>query len=95
MFIIFLRFSTNRAKAGELMAAHNAWLQQGFERGLFLVAGSLQPQAGGMILAHGADHAEIKAIVAQDPFVAEAVVDAEIHEVQPGRTDERLAFLKG
>lgn len=95
MFIIFLRFSENRAKAGELMAGHNAWLKLGFDQGLFLVAGSLQAQPGGMILAHGAERSAIDAFVDLDPFVAEGVVRAEIHEVQPGRTDERLAFLKG
>lgn len=95
MFLIFLRFSEAKARAGALMAEHNAWLQRGFERGLFLVAGSLQPQAGGMIIAHGTDRAAIEALIAEDPFVAEKVVSVEIHEVQPGRTDERLAFLKG
>jgi len=28
-----------------------------------------------------------------DPFVIENVVSAEIHEIAPARTDERLAFL--
>ena len=95
MFIIFLRFSEHRAKAAALMADHNAWLARGFEAGLFLLAGSLQPSAGGAILAQGSDQATIEALVAEDPFVAEGVVTAEIHAVSPGRVDARLAFLKG
>ncbi|PYB76947.1 YciI family protein [Rhizobium wuzhouense] len=95
MFIIFLRFSEHRAKAAELMAAHNAWLSRGFDAGLFLLAGSLQPNAGGAILAQGTDRVMIEALVAEDPFVAEGVVTAEIHEISPGRVDARLAFLKG
>ena len=95
MFIIFLRFSAQRARAAELMAAHNAWLSRAFDTGLFLLAGSLQPNAGGAILAQGTDQARIEALVAEDPFVVEGVVAAEIHVVSPGRVDERLAFLKG
>lgn len=93
MFIVFLRFAEHRAKAGALMAQHNAWLARGFETGVFVLSGSLQPNAGGAILARGADRAALDAMVAEDPFVAEGVVTAEIHAISPGRVDERLSFL--
>jgi uncharacterized protein YciI len=95
MFIIFLRFSKHRSRAADLMADHNSWLARGFDSGLFLLAGSLQPNAGGAILARGAERSVIEALVAEDPFVAEDVVTAEIHEISPGRLDERLDFVKG
>lgn len=93
MFVVLLRFSTNKAKAPELMDAHNAWIKQGIEDGVFLVVGSLQPKAGGAVLAHGVSRDAITARVNEDPFVAEEVVAAEILEISPGRTDDRLAFL--
>ncbi|MEM8975312.1 MAG: YciI family protein [Pseudomonadota bacterium] len=93
MFVVLLRFSTNKAKAPELMDAHNAWIKQGIEDGVFLVVGSLQPKAGGAVLAHGVSRDAITARVNEDPFVAEDVVAAEILEISPGRTDDRLAFL--
>ena len=93
MFIVFLRFSDNKASAGSLMDGHNAWLKQGFDDGVFLLAGSLQPSAGGGILAQGASREEIEARVALDPFVAENVVSAEIHELTPSKADQRLSFL--
>lgn len=94
MFVVTLRFSANRAEAPRLMEAHNAWLKRGFEDGVFLLSGGLQPSAGGAILAHGVARADLEARVAADPFVAEGVVSAEILEIAPMRTDERLAFLK-
>ncbi|WP_420960009.1 YciI family protein [Brucella sp. IR073] len=94
MFIIFLRFSNNRAQAAQFMEGHNAWLKSGFESGIFLLAGSLQPNAGGAILVHNIDRESLDVFVQKDPFVAEGVVNAEIHEVTPGRVDERLVFLK-
>ncbi|YBV97853.1 YciI family protein [Phyllobacteriaceae bacterium JZ32] len=95
MFIIFLRFSDSRAQAGQFMEGHNAWLKQGFDSGIFVLAGSLQPDAGGAILAHNIDRDGLDTLLQKDPFVAERVVSAEIHEVTPGRIDERLVFLKG
>ena len=43
MHIIFLKFSANKSQASELMDAHKAWLKRGFDDGVFLLAGSLEP----------------------------------------------------
>lgn len=93
MFVITLRFA-DKSKAPQFMEGHNAWIRRGFEDGVFLLAGSLQPNAGGTIIAFNASPAEIEARVQDDPFVAGGVVTAEILAISPGRTDERLAFLK-
>ena len=93
MFVITLRFA-DKAKAPSLMDGHNAWIRRGFDEGVFLLVGSLSPNAGGVILAHNASEEEIEARVQEDPFVAEGVVGAEILAIAPGRTDGRLAFLK-
>ena len=94
MFVMFLRFAENRDRAATLMDGHNAWLARGFDDGVFLLAGSLQSKAGGGILAHNTTRAELEARAEEDPFVAEGVVSAEIHEIAPGRADTRLAFLQ-
>jgi len=93
MFIITLRFA-DKAKAAQFMDGHNAWIRRGFDDGVFLLTGSLQPGAGGAILAHHMTPEEIEARVQDDPLVAEGVVSADILAISPGRTDERLAFLK-
>lgn len=95
MFIAFLRFSTHKAKAPELMDQHNTWLRKGFEDGVFLLAGSLKSAGGGAILASGITREALDARLARDPFVAEGVVSVEVQEIAPGMTDARLAFLKG
>ena len=95
MFVLLLRFSDNKAQAGELMDGHNQWLRRGFEEGIFLLAGSLQPSLGGGILVHNTTLAELQAVVSDDPFVVENVVTAEILEISPAKADDRLAFLLG
>ena len=52
MFIVLLKFSDNKAKASQFMDGHNEWIKRGFDDGIFLVVGSLQPNLGGGILAH-------------------------------------------
>lgn len=93
MFVVLLKFSDNKDQAGQHMEGHKTWLSQGFADGVFLLAGSLQPGAGGGILAHGVDRETLERRVAADPFVAEGVVNPEIHEIAPARTDDRVAFL--
>lgn len=93
MYILFLKFTSNKRQAAEYMDSHKAWLQRGFSEGVFLLAGSLEPTLGGMILAHKCSREELEARMKEDPFVENGVVGAEIHEVDPGRADERLQFL--
>jgi uncharacterized protein YciI len=95
MFIVLLRFASNKVQASQFMEGHKAWLARGFEDGVFVLAGSLPPNLGGGILARGATRAELQERVDRDPFVAEGVVSAEIVELTPSRTDERLQFLAG
>ena len=95
MFIVLLKFSANKSQAGQYMEGHNTWIKQGFDDGVFLLVGSLQPNAGGGIVAHNISLAELKKRVNEDPFVAENVVSAEILEITPAKADDRLAFLLG
>lgn len=93
MYIVLLRFAHNREQAGEFMQAHNTWLANGFDDGVFLLAGSLQPGQGGAVVAHGCSLEELQSRVDADPFVENQVVEAEILEISPARAEQRLSFL--
>ncbi len=93
MFVVLLKFSANKGQAGQFMAGHKEWIKRGFDDGVFLLAGSLQPNLGGGILAHNASLAELRDRLANDPFVAEKVVSAEVLEITPAMSEERLNFL--
>lgn len=95
MFVVLLRFSRRKDQASRLMEGHKAWIKRGFDDGVFLVVGSLQPNLGGAILAHNTSLDDLKSRTNDDPFVAEGVVDAEILEIAPSNTDERMRFLLG
>lgn len=95
MFIVLLKFSSNKDQAGQFMDGHKEWIKRGFDDGKFLLVGSLQPNSGGGIVAHDLSLSELQDRVKDDPFVAENVVNAEILEITPARTDQRLEFLLG
>lgn len=93
MFIIFLKLSANRAAAADHMEGHNNWLKQGFADEVFILAGSLQQQSGGGILAHNTSLTELQTRIDQDPFVQHDIVTPEIIEITPALSDPRLDFL--
>ncbi|HWP07232.1 MAG TPA: YciI family protein [Polyangiaceae bacterium] len=93
MFLVLLKFSDNKAQAAKHMAGHNAWIQRGFDEGIFALVGSLKPAGGGAVVARGITRDALEERIQEDPFVAERVVSAEVIEIAPSRTDERLAFL--
>ncbi len=93
MFIVLLKFSENRALAGQFMEQHKAWIKRGFDDGVFLLTGSLQTTAGGGVIAYNTTLSALQNRVNDDPFVTERVVTSEIIEVIPSETDERLQFL--
>ena len=93
MYIVQLVFSDNKSSASQYMPGHIEWLNRGFDDGVFLLSGSLQPEMGGAILADNTSVKELNDRLAQDPFVTENVVTAKIVEITPSRTDKRLEFL--
>ncbi len=95
MFVVQLKFSSNKCQACQFLESHNAWIKRGFDDGIFLLVGSLRPNLGGGILAHNTSLSDLHKRVNDDPFVAQDVVRAEILEIAPARTDERLSFLAG
>ena len=95
MFIVVLKFSGNKGQAGQFMQAHNEWIRRGFDDGVFLLVGGLQPNRGGGIVAYNTSLSDLQSRVNSDPFVAQDVVSAEILEITPSRADERLKFVIG
>ncbi len=93
MFIIRLKFAGDRSKAKPLSESHGVWIQRGFDDGVFLAVGSITPSVGGAILAHQCTLEDLQRRVAEDPFVVNKVVLADIEEVNVSRADPRLQFL--
>ena len=93
MFLVLLKFSDNKAKAGDFMEGHNEWIKRGFNDGIFLLVGSLQPSLGGSVIAYNTSLSDLQSRVNEDPFVEQGIVTADILEIDPKKADKRLEFL--
>lgn len=94
MFILSLTYVKPQEEADRLMEPHIAWVQQGYDTGMFLASGRKVPRTGGVILARG-NRAAIETFVAHDPFAVHGVADYDIKEVALTRTADGLDGLKG
>ncbi|PPJ45629.1 GTP cyclohydrolase [Rhizobium sp. KAs_5_22] len=94
MFILSLTYVKPQEEADRLMEPHMAWVQQGYDTGMFLASGRKVPRTGGVILAKG-ERADIEAFVADDPFAVHGVADYDITEVALTRTADGLESLRG
>lgn len=93
MFIVQLKFSENKSQAKQYMQSHLDWLQAGYDKGVFVLSGSIQPNLGGGIIANGVSLEELEGMVAEDPFVEHKIVTSEIIELSASKCDDRLSFL--
>ena len=93
MHFIKLKIVGDRTQATQWMADHKAWLQRGFDDGIFLASGNLQGQAGGGIIANGLDASTLQQRLNDDPFVAHGIVEVEIAELAVSKADARLGFM--
>ena len=78
-YFLISRYTAPIERVEELVAAHRAYLEEQYARGLFVVSGRREPWTGGVIIARGARD-EIEAAVAADPFTVEGVAETEIVE---------------
>ncbi|RUL76135.1 YciI family protein [Dyella choica] len=53
----------------ELVPAHHAFLQKGYDQGYFLFSGPQVPAHGGFLVARAASREELDALLADEPFV--------------------------
>lgn len=58
-----------------------------------MLADSLLPKSGGLILAHGLTQEVLQVRVAEDPLVVGDVVRPEVMELSVAKSHPRLAFL--
>ncbi len=68
MFIVTLKFSSNKEQASHFMEGHNKWIKNGFYDGVFILVGSLQPNLGGGIVAHNISLSNLQDRVNDDHF---------------------------
>ena len=89
MFVILVEYRRPLSEIKDHVDAHRAHLGRHYEAGNLLMTGRLEPVTGGIILAVGT-RIDIDRIVAEDPFVIEALADYTVFEFNPNRVADDL-----
>lgn len=89
LFIVILRSSTNRSDAGRFLAGHREWIKRGRADGTFLMVGTLQPDAGGVIQHPRRPHGQDR----RRPVRRRRRRPPGDPDDQTTQVDERLTFL--
>jgi uncharacterized protein YciI len=93
MFILLLTYTKPLDDVDRWLDEHRAWVKQGFDDGVFVLAGGQRPRVGGAILAIGESKADLEDRAAQDPFVRHGVATTQVIEVRPTAVDGRIGLL--
>ncbi len=93
MFIIAMTYKIALTVIDSHLAEHRQFLDQGYEKDIFLVSGPRSPRAGGIIISLLSDEAELRQIMQEDPFVINNLVDFEIIPFEPTRYHPTLTKI--
>jgi uncharacterized protein YciI len=94
MFVVLLTYVAPLEALDAKLAEHRAWLQAGIESGRMFAAGRQVPRTGGVLLARGADRAEVEAWAATDPFALAGLTEWQVIEFDPLLVAPGLESLK-
>jgi len=93
MYVVFLNYIRPVEEVETLLAGHIDWLNRYFDADIFIAAGRKDPRTGGMLLVRDIERERLKAILAEDPFVA--VAQYEVTKVNVTRAAEAFSGLTG
>mgnify|MGYP004230786893 CR=1 FL=1 len=93
MFIVLLKFSDNKTKAGAFMDGHKAWIQRGFAEGTFLVVGGAAAERRWRHPCPWDEPRGAGGLCRGRPVRRRRRCRGRNSRDRPARTDDRLAFL--
>jgi uncharacterized protein YciI len=93
MFLLLARYTRPAEEVDKHLEGHKAWIMRQFEAGTFVATAREVPLIGGLILANATDADQLRAVIAEDPFVVNGLADYELREFAPARVAEGLEKL--
>ncbi|ANJ10482.1 MULTISPECIES: YciI family protein [Streptomyces] len=90
MFVLELSYTAPLEAVDAVLPDHVAWLDELYERGVFLASGRKEPRDGGVIVAVAGDRARMEEIAAGDPFVRAGVCEYRVTEFVATKTAPAL-----
>lgn len=94
-FVITLTYVSDLRSVDALLDRHAAWLQEQYDKGIFLMSGRLEPRTGGIIIAQRVTRAELEVVLAEDPLRTDQVAEYDIVEFRPSMAHPAARVVVG
>lgn len=95
MFAIILSYKKPSEEVEKVTPAHRAYLDEYYEKGIFVLSGRQASQRGGVVIAKAESRETLDKILALDPFYTEGIADYEIYEFKANKAMPILKELIG
>ena len=82
-FIVEATYLVPFEQIQETIPSHRAFLQKGYDLGLFLCSGPKEPAIGGYLVARADSKADLEALFESEPFGAKGLARFTFTEFQP------------
>src|SRR5262249_4087778 len=82
-FIVEATYAAPIEQVREAYPRHRAWLQKGYDLGLFLCSGPKEPPTGGYLVARAESAQVLKMMFDEEPFYREGLATFTFTEFQP------------
>ncbi len=82
-FVVEATYLAPLERIREATARHRAFIQKGYDAGLFLCSGPQDPPVGGFLVARARSLEELKSMFDDEPFQAERLASYSFKEFQP------------
>jgi uncharacterized protein YciI len=82
-FIVEATYLAPLDKIREVTPEHRAWLQKGYDAGLFLCSGPQDPPVGGFLVARAPSKSALETMFAEEPFQAGQLASFTFKEFHP------------
>lgn len=94
MFIVLINYIKPFEIVEQYIAAHRAFLDEGYKNNCFVASGPQVPRTGGVIISQLKDRALLESILQNDPYQLQQIADYQIIEFNPVKYHEGfLAFI--
>jgi uncharacterized protein YciI len=95
MFIIMVNYKKPLEIVDQYVAAHRAYMDQGYTKDFFVTSGPRNPRVGGVVVSQLKDRAILETFFKDDPYYVNGVADFEIIEFAPVKNHpEFLKFIE-
>lgn len=82
-FMIEITYQRPYEEISPIVPEHRAFLQRGYDQGLLLMSGPMNPRIGGIVIARAESLERLRAFFSQDPYAQKGLASYRFVEFEP------------